>query len=91
MPNVLQFADETASMKTHKKFIITSMYGSYIAELEILDRRPFTAADISPLDKINGFGPKGMPKWKYLVEIDDEYEPGGKERKWLSSHYRWKK
>ena len=66
------------------------MWGSYVADLEILDKRPFTEADLTLLDKMNGFDRDNTPKWKYLVEIDDEYEPGGKERKWLSSAYRWK-
>jgi hypothetical protein len=79
-----------AKIGSIRQFYIASMGGSYIANLEIIDKRPFTKDDMTPLDKINGFA-DGMPKWKYLVEIDDEYEPGGKERKWLSSAYRWKR
>ncbi len=78
-----------AKIGSVKKFYVTSMYGTYLADLLILDKRPFTKDDMTILDKMNGF-PDGMPKWMYLVEVDDEYEPGGKERKWLSSAYRYK-
>lgn len=78
-------------MKKHKKFIISSSGGSYIADLEIIHRRPWTPADMTLLDKLNGFAANKPPKWMYLVEVDVDYEPGIKEHMWLSSHYRWKK
>lgn len=49
------------------KYTNCSYGGTYIEEVEVLDRRPWTEADKTQLERSLGFQGGKQPKWMYKI------------------------